>query len=291
MTTIRLLMPQWQGGNNPAYMLGAKLLAWLAPDSNDPLIEVPIDIDGDEPLMNEHGIYARKALLRQLRAARAIIESHAPDRIIVFGGDCLVEQAPFAYLNERYNGKLGVLWIDAHPDVATPKERSLGHTMVLGSLLGQGDEEFMKEVRVPLEPNRVMLAGLGRLVEQETDFIERLGIRHVSSPDLAAGSTAVLNWIQDVGIEHLAIHLDLDVLDPSLFRALGFAKPQTDPVVAAASRKGSMTFDEVVALIVDVSRQANVVALGITEHLPWEAVNLQNMLKQIPILMPNSDGQ
>lgn len=31
--TLRLLIPQWQGGNNPAYFLGAKLLAWLAPSN------------------------------------------------------------------------------------------------------------------------------------------------------------------------------------------------------------------------------------------------------------------
>lgn len=41
--TLRLIMPQWQGGNNPAYSLGAKLLAWLAPAANGtPQIEVPI---------------------------------------------------------------------------------------------------------------------------------------------------------------------------------------------------------------------------------------------------------
>ena len=28
--TLRLLFPQWQGGNNPPYYLGAKLLDWLA---------------------------------------------------------------------------------------------------------------------------------------------------------------------------------------------------------------------------------------------------------------------
>jgi hypothetical protein len=29
--------------------------------------------------------------------------------------DCLVDLAPFAYLNERYGGELAVLWIDAIP--------------------------------------------------------------------------------------------------------------------------------------------------------------------------------
>ena len=40
--TIRLLMPQWQGGNNPTYQLGARMLAWLAPPSKATLFEVPV---------------------------------------------------------------------------------------------------------------------------------------------------------------------------------------------------------------------------------------------------------
>ncbi len=39
----------------------------------------------------------------------------------MFGGDCLVDQASFAYLNERYKGNIGILWIDAHSDISTPK--------------------------------------------------------------------------------------------------------------------------------------------------------------------------
>ncbi|MBT1538899.1 hypothetical protein B7R78_0017875 [Ralstonia solanacearum] len=31
----------------------------------------------------------------------------------MLGGDCLVDLAPFAYLNERYDGALAMLWIDA----------------------------------------------------------------------------------------------------------------------------------------------------------------------------------
>ena len=34
--TLRLLFPQWQGGNNPPYYLGAKLLDWLAPAASGP---------------------------------------------------------------------------------------------------------------------------------------------------------------------------------------------------------------------------------------------------------------
>ncbi|MEG7333462.1 hypothetical protein [Bacillus sp. 0102A] len=39
--TLRLLMRQWQGGNNPPYVLGAHLFNGLAPKTNDPFEEKP----------------------------------------------------------------------------------------------------------------------------------------------------------------------------------------------------------------------------------------------------------
>lgn len=66
--TIRLLMPQWQGGNNPNYSFGAELLAWLAPENDQPLIHVPVQPYDGTPLENENGINGRKQLLEQLEA-------------------------------------------------------------------------------------------------------------------------------------------------------------------------------------------------------------------------------
>jgi hypothetical protein len=36
-TTLRLIMPQWQGGNVHDYYFGSQLLAWLAPLANGPV--------------------------------------------------------------------------------------------------------------------------------------------------------------------------------------------------------------------------------------------------------------
>lgn len=51
-----------------------------------------------------------------------------------------------------------------------------------------------------------------------------------------------------------------------------------------AERTGSMTFAQVLRIIRDVSATCDVVGLGITEHMPWDAINLQNALAGIPIL-------
>lgn len=92
----------------------------------------------ESPPRVDRGIKWREALLSQARAARAAIERHDPDRIVTLGGDCLVDLAPIAYLSRKYGETLGVLWVDAHPDVMSATEFSHAHAHVLAMLLGRG---------------------------------------------------------------------------------------------------------------------------------------------------------
>ncbi|RMN79532.1 Arginase/agmatinase/formiminoglutamase [Pseudomonas cannabina] len=282
--TLRLLFPQWQGGNNAPYHFGAQLLAWLAPDTCGPVEQVRVAAPDGTPLAAEGGIVARRALLEQLEHARQLIDRHQPDRLVVLGGDCLVDLAPFAYLNERYDGDLAVLWVDAHPDVMTPKEFQHAHAMVMGNLLGEGDADFVAAVKRPIKPANVMYAGLQETQAMETAFIQRLGLRSAGPQALAHSSAPVLNWLKETGARHLAIHLDLDVLDPALFRSLLFAQPgiPTDSFDGVA--QGSMTIEQIVRLLTDVADVVDVVGLGIAEHMPWDALALRNMLAKLPLL-------
>ncbi|MEG1768409.1 MAG: arginase family protein [Comamonas sp.] len=284
-TTLRLIFPQWQGGNQPAYHLGARLLNWLAPAPTGPVEEVPVAWPSDTPLAVENGIVARSALLAQLRQARALIDKHQPARLVVLGGDCLADLAPFAYLNERHDGELAVLWIDAHPDIMTPAQFEHAHAMVLGNLLGQGDADFVQAVARPLKPRNVLYVGMHHPSAWEAAEIARLGLRNVGPAQLASeGSQPVLDWFAATGARHLAVHFDLDALDPSLFRALLFAKPDAAPGAFDGISQGQLGMVQVVQLLADLAQVADIVGLGITEHLPWEALALQNMLARLPLL-------
>src|SRR5579863_4714723 len=93
--TLRLNMPQWQGGNDPGYHFGSQLLQWLAPAPHGPVETVPVpEPKLDETLPVENGVVARAAVLEQARAARRLIDKHQPDRIVTLGGDCLIDLAP-----------------------------------------------------------------------------------------------------------------------------------------------------------------------------------------------------
>jgi len=118
-TTLRLLFPQWQGGVNYDYAFGAELLAAiLPPSSQDTLVKVCLEDDTIDELVTENGIVGERVLLKQLQQVQTILQSQQPEKVIVIGGDCSVSLGPFDYLKETYQEKLGILWLDAHPDVA-----------------------------------------------------------------------------------------------------------------------------------------------------------------------------
>lgn len=282
--TLRLNIPQWQGGTEPAYRFGAELLRWLAPAHEGPEETVEVPAANGQPLEIERGIKARTVLLSQARAARAAIERHQPDRIVTLGGDCLVDLAPMAYLNRRHEGKLGVLWIDAHPDVMSAAEFSHAHAHVLGMLLGRGDEEFIAEVERKLNPARVMIAGMSAWTEAEGRILQELRIRHTPAANIADSSQPILDWINAECITHLAVHFDLDVLDAAHFSPLLFNKSDQPEGAFEGIVQGTMRLEQVIRLLQDVSGACDVVGLAIAEFLPWDMLRLKNALGSVPIM-------
>jgi arginase len=244
---------------------------------------VPEPSEG-ETLKVENGVVARQAVLRQARAARQLIDKHKPDRVITLGGDCLIDLAPMSYLNAHYSGNLGVLWIDAHPDVSTPDMFAQAHAQVLGALLGRGDPEFVGEVETPIKPSNVMYAGLDEWTPAEGEIIKELGLRHAGAASLANDSKPVLDWIQKNGIEHVAVHFDIDVLDPSKFGPILFNDPSAPPGYLAGVPRGRMTADQVVRLLQDVGAACDIVGLAIAEYMPWEAITTRKLLQKLPLL-------
>ena len=287
--TLRLLMPQWQGGDydivpptGEMYPLGSRLLAVIAPESDAPMVEVPVEPYTGAPRQTQNGVVWQDVLLRQVQAAHRIIEEHNPARIVMFGGECHVDQAPFAYLNEKYGGKVGLIWMDAHPDVTTPANGATEHAMVLGNLMGRGDPVLAKEVKVPYKPEQVLLVGIdGYNAPHEEQTIKDLGLRVLKPQEVMENSDAVLKWVRDNKFEYIAIHFDLDVLSPDSFRSQFPMNPEGLPF---NTTKGNLTLAQATRLIKDVSAAADVVGLGFTEHMPWDAYNLRKMMREFPIM-------
>lgn len=288
--TLRLVMPEWQGGDydlsvgtGELYPLGARLLAFLAPGDNSQTIEVPIEsYNPDKKRIKENGVVNQEIVIRQMKAAWAILEEQKPDRVITFGGDCLVSQAPFDYLNGYYKGDLGLLWIDAHPDVSTPANHDREHAMVLGNLLGHGDPIMSREVKNPFNPAQVLLVGQDNFDSpMEVDTINSLGLKVIKPQEVSENSNAVVNWLKISNISNLAVHLDLDVLNPKRF----FSQLTNDPYTQEPYNtvKGQLDLRQIGRLFKDISASSNMAGLTIAEFMPWDDLHLQEFMKELKI--------
>jgi arginase len=168
--------------------------------------------------------------------------------------------------------------------VLTPKEFAQGNAQVLGALLGRGDPELVAEVETPLQPSRVMYAGLDAWMPVEGEVIDALGLRRAGADSLAGTSSPVLDWIANRGITHIAIHFDVDVLDPKKFGPVVFNKPDAPADAWAGVPRGRMAPDQVIRLLQDAAAACDVVGLAIAEYTPWEAIATRDLLRRLPLL-------
>lgn len=102
MKTIRLIYPQWQGGNiarwipnipakdsSKDYYLGAMLLDFLAPKTNAETYTVPISTEISERVEVD-GVLDCDIIAEQTKAALDILTIANPDKVVTLGGDCSV---------------------------------------------------------------------------------------------------------------------------------------------------------------------------------------------------------
>ncbi len=112
MKTIRLIYPQWQGGNiarwipeipaedsSRGYYLGAMLLDFLAPKTDDDTYIVPVSTDISERVETDN-VLDRDIIAKQTKAALDILSISGPDKVVTLGGECSVSVPVFTYLNK-----------------------------------------------------------------------------------------------------------------------------------------------------------------------------------------------
>lgn len=158
--TLRLIYPQWQGGDIArwipeikdtaeaarGYVLGSMLLDFLAPDCGHDKVTVPVTTQPGERKVTD-GVLDRDDIAAQTKAAMDILRVKRPDRIVTLGGECSVSVVPFTYLFDRYGGDVAMVWVDAHPDITLPGDVYTGyHAMAVTACMGMGDSKILAEL-------------------------------------------------------------------------------------------------------------------------------------------------
>jgi arginase len=151
---------------------------------------------------------------------------------LVLGGDHSLAAGSVAatadYLR-RGEGRIGVIWVDAHGDMNTPASSSSGnvHGMPLASLLGPEPAElsriggFSPKVR----PENTVLIGIRNLDEREKDIVRGAGVHVHTMKDIdRSGIAAVVEQAlvsASQGTAGVHVSFDLDVCDPTIAPGVG----------------------------------------------------------------------
>lgn len=278
MKTIRLLYPDHVSGGLDSYYFGANLLTQILPENDkQPLVRVEVaPPDGKEKTM-AGGIYAKDEVFAGIKDAMEKIDGEKPDRIITIGGNCIVSLVPFDYLHGRYDN-VGIIWIDAHPDVSTVNDGyPNAHAMVLGSLMGHGAESLSAVMKnKKFKANEILYVGLQKLHDYQEKFLKDMGVDYKVQTDEFVSDDNIKKFTQQ--FDHILIHLDIDVLDERFFHSTYFANSE---LVGDGAGGGRMTVEKLSKILKNITENSDVVGFTIAEYLPFDEYRLHKMFSEI----------
>jgi arginase len=192
-------------------------------DGGDIPVEIPETRDRGE--QNAH--YLAEIAETCSRTADAVLET-LRDGVtpLVLGGDHSLAAGSVSGVAQFYHlrhQKIGLLWIDAHPDINTPQTSPSGnvHGMPLAALLGLGPEPLagLYGYMPKIAPQNVALIGIRNIDAAERENIRRAGLTHVyTMRDIdERGMRAVMEEALRAAARGTAgyhVSLDMDWIDP-----------------------------------------------------------------------------
>jgi arginase len=215
------------GGGRGAALLGERLGSSLAVGEPEP----PRALRYDDDLRESRAAIA--AAGEQLEAA--LDDGDYP---VLLASDCSICLSTLPAL-ARSEPDASVVWLDAHGDFNTPATTGSGFLggMCLAAACGRWDSGFGAGV----DPRRVVLSDGRALDPAEREEIDRAGVRVVAPAEVAEAARG----------ERVFLHLDLDILDPSVMAA-GLPAP------------GGLSADELRALLAALAGAAELIGVEIT---------------------------
>jgi arginase len=163
----------------------------------------------------------------------AIVE--ADEFPLILGGDCSIvlgSALAMRRLGEDRGGRVGLVYIDAHSDFRHPGNAKVvgaaaGEALALVTGRGQAELAAIEQRRPYVRDSDVVLVGLRHSDEYRMD-LQAGGFAFRTAPDVRAhGATRTAQWVRAQLSECIGywVHLDVDVLDPSVMPAVDAPDP------------------------------------------------------------------
>ena len=160
------------------------------------------------------------------RVARAVEKAAAQGKApLVLGGDHSVAVGTISGMSRylrRKKQSLGLIWIDAHADMNTPRTSPSGnvHGMPLACVIGQGPRDLthIYGYAPKVDPANVALVGVREVDQLEKPHVKHSGVRAFTMRDIdERGLRAVMEeaiQIASAGTGGFHVSLDMDAVDP-----------------------------------------------------------------------------
>ncbi len=150
----------------------------------------------------------------------------------------------------------GIVWFDVHGEATTPVTTKSGFLdgMPISILLGRAWQPLAKTVPgfSPVPGNRIVLFGARDLESSERTLLEESGVHQMATVDQLQKTLPALAK----SIEGGYIHVDLDVLDPSVATSNQWTPPD------------GISLETLLGAIEQVKRHSKIAALGIASYDP-----------------------
>jgi arginase len=204
----------------------------------------------------EHFVRATDNIITKLRGIGKA------DLLVCVGGECSSTVGVLAGLKGIQKGNPGMVWIDTHGDFNTPETSPSGYVggMCLAMACGRGPTlgDNVEALRPLLEEERLVHVGSRALDPPEVEMMRSspMGLftmKKVTLTGISKLADTVARTLEDSS-DWIVCHLDVDVLDPSVVRAVNYPTP------------GGMGTDDVVAIVKRLARTGKLKVLEVCAY-------------------------
>jgi arginase len=208
------------------------------------------------------------------------------DFVFCLGGECTLITGTLAGFKNRFKGKTGILWVDAHGDFNTPETTSSGFIggMPLAFACGRGPKltQNVEHARPLLEEENVV-----HLASRSVDPLESKAMsssRMKVYPDATAHKEGILKVAADAAAyladhsDWITCHLDVDSIDPTIIPAVNYPEP------------GGLTLEEVRTVVRALRGTGKLKVFNLTAYIPkldQDQTSAQKLLTLTADLMGN----
>ena len=189
----------------------------------------------------------------------------ASAKAVVLGGDHSINLGAVSGASVALDGKLGLIYLDAHGDMNTDETTLTGnvHGMHLASLLGFGAPELtsVNGKTTKISKENLLHIGGSDFDQAELDLIKNERLQAFTLFDLLSKNLGpLLKMIDDLAarMPNIWVSLDLDVIDR--IYAPGAGMPNT---------KG-LTYREIATIAEYIGQHCNVVGIDVVEYNPLQ---------------------